>query len=365
MSADAFDSFRRTRVFGGLDGLRFLAIAVVVWHHSPARLSWWAPSHGGFLGVDLFFVISGFLIVTLLLRERERSGAIGLGRFYMRRTLRIFPLYYTVILGLAGYYAVSRAGSELGRTFVAELPIYLAYLGNFFPVSFGIVWSLAAEEQFYLLWPAVERNLRRFVIPLLLFAIAANQLFNFPVTRDVILGWIGRPDLAGLAIVQVTFTPILLGVGLAHVLHQRAGFERLAPLLASRNAPLLWLAALVAFTLVTPPDLPGWPRLAIQLLMTGLVASTVFREDHRLMPLLRWRPVAHIGVISYGIYLLHFHALTVAERGLQRVDIDGDFLVLALGAALAVAAAELSYRFLETPFLRLKRRFATAPASAR
>ena len=104
MSADAFESYRRTRAFGALDGLRCLSILVVVWHHSPARLSWWSASELGFLGVDLFFVISGFLIVTLLLREREGSGDISLPKFYMRRTLRIFPLYYGLILFLAVYY---------------------------------------------------------------------------------------------------------------------------------------------------------------------------------------------------------------------------------------------------------------------
>jgi peptidoglycan/LPS O-acetylase OafA/YrhL len=99
-----FLAYRRRPEFLSLDGLRCLSILAVVWHHSLT-----APASGrllnlGFLGVDLFFVISGFLIVTLLLRERFLSGTISLEKFYLRRTLRIFPLYYGLILSMAGIY---------------------------------------------------------------------------------------------------------------------------------------------------------------------------------------------------------------------------------------------------------------------
>jgi len=145
--------FRDKKFFAGLDGLRFFSITAVVWYHSVGYLPGVPFSGFGFLGVDLFFVISGFLIVTLLLRESEKHGTISLKAFYIRRTLRIFPLYYGFILFLACFYFFLNRDSEVGKAFLSELSIYLFYLGNFFPVSLAIVWSLATEEQFYLLWP--------------------------------------------------------------------------------------------------------------------------------------------------------------------------------------------------------------------
>ena len=363
MSADAFDSYQRTRAFGALDGLRFLSILVVVWHHTPARISWWRPSEYGFLGVDLFFVISGFLIVTLLLRERERSGDISLRKFYMRRTLRIFPLYYTFVLGLAAFYAIFHTGSEFGQAFVREVPIYLTYMGNFFPVSLGIVWSLAAEEQFYLVWPFIERKpeaLRDAAAGLRHRREPALQLPHHARCDRGLAG--PRQSGPGHRPLHLHADPA--GGGPRPRLPPAAFFERLAPLFGSRYAPILWLAGLIGLTAAIQFNLSGWPRLTIQLLMTGLVASSVYREDHRLMPILRWRPFARIGVVSYGIYLLHIHAIGQVKQWLVWAGIEGGFLTFLLGGALAVAVAELSFRYLERPFLGLKERFSTAPKAS-
>src|ERR1700724_4707970 len=101
----AYREFRKTTGFGSLDGLRAFSILAVIWHHAGTANNSWRLLDRGFLGVDLFFVISGFLIVTLLLREQSSIGEISLKKFYIRRTLRIFPLYYGVILFLAVIYA--------------------------------------------------------------------------------------------------------------------------------------------------------------------------------------------------------------------------------------------------------------------
>lgn len=356
-----YPSFQNTRYFGALDGLRALSILAVVWHHSAESLPYWPASDYGFLGVDLFFVISGFLIVTLLLRERDRRGKISLRNFYIRRTLRIFPLYYAVLFAMAVGYGLLHSHSEFGRRFVSELPIYLTYTGNLFPVSFFIAWSLAAEEQFYLLWPFVERNLTRFLVPLLVLGLAANQLLNFPGSRLTIAEWTGVSYLPELPIAQCTFTPILLGVALAHLLHDRRSFRIVASWLASPWAAVGALLALILICSFLPADISGFPRLLIQMTMTVLVAACVIREDHRLMPFLRLRPLVRLGVISYGIYLLHIHAIVVAEKLLAVSPIEHHLLLFATGLAFSVVAAELSFRLYESPFLRLKDRFSHQP----
>lgn len=135
------------RSFGSLDGLRCLSIVAVLWHHGKPSIDFPTIATRGFLGVDLFFVISGFLIVTLLLRERDQIGQISLKKFYVRRTLRIFPVYYLLVCTLALYYSFVASDSSVGDQFLSDLWIYLTYLGNYFFLGWAIVWSLAAEEQ--------------------------------------------------------------------------------------------------------------------------------------------------------------------------------------------------------------------------
>src|SRR4051812_6025192 len=157
------DSFRRTRVFASLDGLRCVSILGVIWFHTTARSGGLAGS--GFLGVELFFAISGFLITTLLLREAETRGRVSLKAFYLRRTLRIFPLYY-VVLGAYVVLAWQFEHGPAGAIFWRNLPSYLTYTSNWFVrldsvrTIFYFAWSLATEEQFYLFWPLVIASSR-------------------------------------------------------------------------------------------------------------------------------------------------------------------------------------------------------------
>lgn len=118
----SYETYRSTRTFSSLDGLRCLSILAVVWHHTGAASgSWRGALAKGFLGVDLFFAISGFLIVTLLLRERDRNGKLALGRFYARRALRIFPPYYGLLLALTIVLLTVGYGSSMRAPFSSGL----------------------------------------------------------------------------------------------------------------------------------------------------------------------------------------------------------------------------------------------------
>lgn len=211
MAAQGYEDYRATRVFPGLDALRGLSIVGVVWHHAGVPIDGVPMSARGFVGVDAFFVLSGFLIVTLLLRERDRHGQISLRNFYVRRSLRIFPLYYGVLLGLSVLLWL-RPGFSLAGSFWSDLPALLTYTANWVGITglLSVTWSLAAEEQFYLLWPPVERWLGRWVFPVWIVAIVINQAANFG-WLDALLPPGRRHD--DLEILQTTFTPILLGGG--------------------------------------------------------------------------------------------------------------------------------------------------------
>ena len=352
-----FDTYRRTNAFSSLDGLRCLSIVAVIWHHAGANADSWHFFQFGFLGVELFFVISGFLIVTLLLRERDLTGAISLRKFYGRRALRIFPLYYAVILSVAFFCAYATADSQFGTRFIDDLPYYLTYTANFVPVVFAIVWSLATEEQFYLFWSAVEKAFQKRIVIVLAALILANQFVNFPEGRAAIAAAIGNSEWTKLSFFHVTFTPILLGVVAAHLLHSERGFRLLRFVVANRLAPVFWLVVLIATISTAPGDISGLPRLAIHVCMTLLVVSCVWQDNHVLKRLLTLGPVQRIGRISYGMYLVHIFAINGAKSILDGAQSEGAMAVFFFSFIVTVIIAELSFRYFESPFLEIKRRY--------
>ena len=350
------------RTFPGLDALRGLSILGVVWHHTGELVPSLPLTLRGFLGVDVFFVLSGFLIVTLLLRERDRHGRISLRDFYLRRALRIFPLYYGVLAGLAALLWLV-PGFSLAGSFWRDLPALLLYLSNWVGVTglLSVTWSLAAEEQFYLLWPPIERWLGRAWLPLWVLAIAVNQLASFRLLDPLLPPGHRHADLE---ILQTTFTPILLGVGLAHALHDRRSYERLAAWLVRPWVRLGLLATILAVAHGVQ-DLSGWPRLALHLAMAASLGAWVVAPARPRGPLARLARdeglLARLGRVSYGVYLLHLLVAHVIVEGvLPRlpVRLPGDRFVLCLAATWALA--EASYRLYERPILRLKQRFSRA-----
>ena len=166
--------------FGSLDGLRALAVAGVVWHHAGDRGLGPPIAQRGFLGVDLFFVISGFLITRLLLREQQSLGRIHLRAFFARRALRLMPLYYLVLLVMAVLLGLVWPGAPMAEAYFRDLPYYATYTSNWIVPGtiLALSWSLALEEQFYLTWPLVLRFARRTAGSALLVACGASLLMH-------------------------------------------------------------------------------------------------------------------------------------------------------------------------------------------
>ncbi len=354
----ALTAFQQRRHFAALDGLRCLAILGVLFLHSPLS----EPAAAvfrlfgrGFLGVDLFFVISGFLITTLLLREQARTGRISIRRFYRRRALRILPLYLLVVTALGVYFALLKGDAGAARLW----PWYYGFLANTLVDHIPMLaptWSLSVEEQYYLLWPLALILLPRRWLP---WGIAL-----FVLAYTVALGT-GLGDLAwrvgplAFTLAAFPYTAILSGSALALLLHRPRSFAGLWALLGGRQASLgLALLLLIELALL-PETLLGWPLLLIHLTMAAWLGALVIREDTPLMPLLRLRPVMRIGAVSYGIYLLHLIAAHVAGIALPRLwgPVDAHpLLYVALFWGLSWAMAEVSFRLFERPFLELRHR---------
>ncbi len=352
--------FLEQRQFNSLDGVRCFCILAVLWHHAnPPNFP--PISTRGFLGVDLFFVLSGFLIVTLLLREQSTVGKISLRKFYVRRALRIFPIYYGILLFLTLFYGVFKPEGDSAASFAAALPFYLTYTSNWSLVQaagMGITWSLATEEQFYLFWPAIEKFCRkRVVYVVLVLVILVNQLINFGLLKGV-FSTIYRSPTIELEILNTTFTPICLGIGLAHLLHRSQSFNLVIRCLGHRHSPIVLLLVLLTLINFSPIDISGFPRLLIQILMTLWLASLVVREDHALQPLMMAIPIVRIGKISYGMYMYHLWIFAIATNMtrwlLTHWGLGQLFPLFVSGTLATVLIAEISYRFYEMPFLMWK-----------
>ena len=363
LTAPSFSDFSRVRFFGSLDGLRALSILGVLWTHVwyvsgleyYNRLQHYPVLKMGAFGVDVFFGISGFLITTLLLRERSKNGRISLRDFYLRRSLRIWPLYYATL----GIYVLLviflQHGTGRDRIFFHFLPGYLTFTYTWFAgwaasgAVFNFAWSLSVEEQFYVVWALVLRILRGLlpavVMILMIFlrlSVHFNVLQNF-ILKDSLLWRIA----AGISV------PICLGAILAQILHSEKGFRILRPILGSKWAAALWILLLLA-SLV--PRQPFWQMIQ-WFLVAAVVGSCVIREDNTLAPFLRFRPLAYIGLVSYGMYLLNTLVLDVVNPVMNRIGLRHPLLKFPVFVAATVLVAGISYRFFETPFLRLKERF--------
>jgi len=386
--ADTFQAHRDylgRRYFGSLDGLRCVAILAVICYHCGITASG-LFGYRGPLGVSFFFVISGFLITTLILRERDKYGFISLRDFYARRTLRIFPLYYAVLAFTTLFVICFEHPSPAKTQFFHNIPSFLTYTANWFVnvasdrrIIFGVAWSLSTEEQFYLIWPSVvsfSRRSRWFPVVLATVLGTANIILVSLVDAQKLN--LGMP---WENIVLLTApSGICFGCLLAYALNDQKMFMRLHGLLSPRWMALLALGGLIILTYIPPIPhfvvnallmltphaivlnrIPRMPNVLILVFMLLSLGTTVVQQDHYLKPLLEAKPIKLIGAISYGIYLMHVLVLNLGRRVLQ-IESPGVLVLFTLPTVSLIAW--LSYRYWEAPFLRYKDRFAKGPRTA-
>ena len=360
-----------------LDGLRAIAVLLVMWSHVPVTMpgypEWLGLANyvlqpGGF-GVELFFALSGFLITRILLAERAMGMPVRW--FLLRRVLRIFPIYYLLLLVMIPF----RPAAELGWC-----ALYLGNFANVFAPTPGErplehTWSLCVEEHFYLLWPLVVA----FASTVVSRRVLLWGLIPFGVLGGVYVCATFAPETAKIAVDRLSpfrFMTLAAGALVAYAETglmadprrlRRIGFGLIAVAIALH--PLIWFVGMPFFWLPHLVELTYWPleygpaaaRLDSMLLSTGILMWCLVPRGYALSVArpLSAAPLRAIGRISYGLYLYHMPIYVpllrrdVATRGLADV-------LLVVSVTFAVATA--SYWLIERPILRYASRFRNRPA---
>ena len=323
-----------------LDVLRFGAFFLVFLHHAlphasaeysigvPVAQGLAALGRAGALGVDLFFALSSYLITELLLREHRSTGTLNIRAFYTRRILRIWPLYYFALFALAPAMRLFDQSDKLTANYVAGFALlsgnWVCTIAGYPASSFSLLWSVSIEEQFYLVWPWLVRgSVRR----------------------------IGTWAIAMLVVASITRI-VLAATGTVHPGVWCNTLARLDPiaggaLLAARGKktqprPWLVVTGLAGLLLVGGfADHDGWVTV-VTFPLAALFAVAVLYGTIGLD--CKNQVLRYLGKISFGLYVFHAAAIHIAGP--------------LAGLPLSIGAASLSYKFLETPFLRLKEHYA-------
>ncbi len=359
----------RWRYLPELDGLRAIAVLLVFGFHVSGTF-YYLPN--GWLGVDVFFVLSGFLITSLLVAEQSRNGRIDLRNFYLRRALRLVPALI-VLLVLTNIFAL--IAGQFTPSLVAQDSLAAAlYVSNWVYAFDGLprmylqhTWSLAVEEQYYLLWAVVVVvAMARRISPSRLAAGAiAVGLASF-VWRFVLLWPLGQPYERAYFGFDARLDGLLLGSALGAAVH-----TRMFAAVAQRNRQRSSTGMLaIAIGLVAVLSRFGFGSdevdlmavvLVINLATAAAIIAVLVTPDNAIKVLLRHPLAVAIGKRSYGIYLYHILAINIIRH-----LFDPAAELVSIGAlALTMLMAFASYRLVEAPALRLKDRFASGVQPAK
>lgn len=371
--------------FPNLDGLRFISFFVVFIYHAHLSIFSYLTdaqpgvykviefiSRHGNLGVNFFFVLSGFLITYLLIKEKEFTGTIHVPNFYVRRILRIWPLYYLcVIVGFVGFAILKKMTGE--PVVENANPWYYVFFAANFDIMhtwpekpdallLSVLWSVAVEEQFYLTWPLILRFIPlkgyKYVFPSIMALSLIFRSFHtgdndheFAIRYFHTFSVIGDMALGGLFAYLVSYE------------------NKFKTFITNINKPLLVLLYIVTLAVTLFKDkifTPGLPVIFERIVIAFLFGMIILEQNyakHSLFKMSRLKTISNLGIYTYGLYCLHFLGLYFAIKVMNGLHLDGSktwvsmaMALLALGLSIVISL--MSYHLFEKWFLKLKDKFA-------
>lgn len=371
--------------FPNLDGLRFVSFLVVFLYHGHLSIFSYLKDasprlygvitflfqHGN-LGVNFFFVLSGFLITYLLIKEKEFTGRIHVPNFYVRRILRIWPLYYLcVFVGFVAFGILKKMSGEPVME-NANPWYYIFFTANFdimhtWPekpdaLLLSVLWSVAVEEQFYLTWPlilsVVPLKKIKYIFPAIIaFSLifrtfyTSNSHYDFAIRYFHTFSVIGDMALGGLFAYLVSYE------------------NKFKSFITNMNRLLIILIYVLTFVFTLFMDeifVPGVPVIFERIIIASLFGLIILEQNYSknsFYKMSRLRLVSQLGIYTYGLYCLHFIGLYVAIKIMGSIRLDGalnaiSFGMIVLALVVSVIISLMSFHLYEKWFLRLKDKFA-------
>lgn len=365
--------------FPNLNGLRFIAALLVIVHHTeqikyiynlPNNFSSSFIQIIGELGVILFFVLSGFLITYLLLEEEKRTNAIAVKNFYLRRILRIWPLYFFIVFlafavlpNIPSFILPDYGKAEIYEDLSAKILLYVFFLPNLVSPLLGVVpyasllWSIGTEEQFYLIWAPLLKFVKRHRIALMFIIVFGYLLFARALFSDRTNFLVYKYEINAF---WQSFNIPSMAIGGFFALLLHSNHRALKIFL---NNYLFYFALVftsvmlyrgVYFPHITVNDLP-FPYLYKEFYSVwfGIIILN-FAANKNIFISLEGRPIRYLGKISYGLYVYHPIAIVLALHTTVWLGAPSDAFLYPLALALTVLIAGVSYKYFESYFLNFK-----------
>jgi peptidoglycan/LPS O-acetylase OafA/YrhL len=357
--------------FPNLNGIRFIAaFLVIIYHVEQFKFLFNLPSHIenpfisviGKLGVILFFVLSGFLITYLLLEEEKNFNTISIKNFYIRRVLRIWPLYFLIVilalLVLPNFSAFIVPGYEktvIHQHFSAKVLMYFTFFANLAVAIYGIIpfasqtWSIGTEEQFYLIWPVIIKFIKKHRLWLMVGVVAFYLLGHFILNSEH-TNFI--PAKMYLRKFWKVFNIDCMAIGgfFAIILHS----EKYLKLFLNKG--LFYTAIAVACLMmgfgVTVPHIHN----EVYSVLFGIIIIN-FAANKNLEISLEHPWLHYLGKISYGLYMYHILAIVICIKTLLYTNQLHDWLLYPLSIVITIIMASLSYELFESRFIKRKKRY--------
>lgn len=370
--------------FPNMDALRFFAFFIVYLQHGFGEAIPSGDSQGiikafrdsvfysGWAGVSFFFVLSGFLITYLILTEIEIKGKVDVLAFYVRRILRIWPLYYLVLFfGFAIYPYIKTLIGLPSYAETGKAIYYLFFLGNFDVINTGsahtamsvnITWSVAIEEQFYLMWPLlfyfIPKKFYKLIFPAIIiisFVFRLRYAYNDTIIYFHTLSVISDMAVGGLC---------------AYLMIKSEKFKERISNIPHALIVLIYIAGITLFVfrsyVFNSPLLESQHRLVFSLFFVFIVLEQNFCLNS-IFKVGRLKTISKLGIYTYGLYLIHPIALTLLIGAGKALKIEDTFArkmsIGVIGFFLSIAMSIFSYHFFEEKFLKLKKRFTYIPSA--
>jgi peptidoglycan/LPS O-acetylase OafA/YrhL len=352
--------------FENINAIRFIAALFVIIHHTEQikdifHIPYWHSQVQeiiGKLGVVLFFVLSGFLISYLLFKEQEITKTIDIKFFYIRRMLRIWPLYFLIIFSaffILPFIDIFKVG-DYGREMVWQdlfykLLLYLFFLPNLVVILLGTVpyaaltWSIGVEEQFYLVWPILNKYVKNkwLLMVSVIFFYLLVKLFFYLLPANVYLSKFWE---------SMAIDCMAIGGLFALLIYEKNAFANLIQrIIFSKSCQILTLI-LTTLLIANGYRFPYLHYECYAILFGILICNFAFNKQRIFSMEYRW--LNYLGKISYGLYVFHPIAIVLSIRLMQYFNIQSNYLLYFLVFTFVILIASLSYKFFEKNFINIK-----------